>query len=49
MKCVVLQWQQWLGDNNQKLRNLNSSKCKAILNFGENPFIGLKTSGSPWQ
>ena len=33
MKCVVLPWQQWLGDSNQKLRNLRSSKCKAMLNF----------------
>ena len=33
MKCVVLPWEQWLGDSNQKLRNLRSSKCKAMLNF----------------
>ena len=33
MKCVVLPWQQWLGDSNQKLRNLRFSKCKAMGNF----------------
>ena len=41
MTYVAVPWQQWIGDGNQKLRNLKSFKCKAMLIFVGNTLIGL--------